>query len=66
MGIRVLPSDVNQSDLNFTPAGEAIRFGLGAVKNVGQGAVEAIVRRAKKAAPLRLSANAANVLIWRM
>ncbi len=43
MGIRVLPPDVNQSDLNFTPAGDAIRFGLGAVKNIGQGAVEAIV-----------------------
>ena len=43
MGIRVLPPDVNQSDLNFTPAGDAIRFGLGAVKNVGHGAVEAIV-----------------------
>jgi DNA polymerase-3 subunit alpha len=34
---------VNHSDHNFTPAGEAIRFGLGAVKNVGQGAVESIV-----------------------
>ncbi len=43
MGIAVLPPDVNQSDLNFTPAGPSIRFGLGAVKNVGQGAVEAIV-----------------------
>ena len=43
MGIRVLPPDANESDLNFTPAGDAIRFGLGAVKNVGQGAVEAIV-----------------------
>ena len=43
MGIRVLPPDVNQSDLHFTPAEDAIRFGLGAVKNVGQGAVEAIV-----------------------
>ena len=43
MGIRVLPPDVNQSDLHFTPAGDAIRFGLGAVKNVGHGAVEAIV-----------------------
>ena len=43
MGIPVLPPDVNQSDLHFTPAGQAIRFGLGAVKNVGQGAVEAIV-----------------------
>jgi DNA polymerase-3 subunit alpha len=44
MGLRVLPPDVNQSDLNFTPAGDAIRFGLGAVKNVGHGAVEAIVK----------------------
>ncbi|HEY7211795.1 MAG TPA: DNA polymerase III subunit alpha [Bryobacteraceae bacterium] len=44
MQIRVLPPDINHSDLNFTPAGDAIRFGLGAVKNVGGGAVEAIVR----------------------
>jgi DNA polymerase-3 subunit alpha len=44
MKIRVLPPDVNASDWNFTPDGEAIRFGLGAVKNVGQAAVEAIVK----------------------
>src|SRR5438270_5209215 len=43
MGIGVLPPDVNQSDCDFTPAKDAIRFGLGGVKNVGQGAVEAIV-----------------------
>lgn len=43
MQIRVLPPDVNHSDLNFTPAGDSIRFGLGAVKNVGANAVEAIV-----------------------
>ncbi len=43
MQIRVLPPDVNHSDLNFTPAGDSIRFGLGAVKNVGHGAVEAVV-----------------------
>jgi DNA polymerase-3 subunit alpha len=43
MGIKVLPPDVNQSDLNFTPAGEAIRFGMGGVKNVGNNAVDAIV-----------------------
>ncbi|MCZ2154904.1 MAG: hypothetical protein LC114_13565 [Bryobacterales bacterium] len=42
MGIRVLAPDVNASDWNFTPDGDAIRFGLGAVKNVGQGAVESI------------------------
>jgi DNA polymerase-3 subunit alpha len=44
LGIKVLPPDVNQSDLDFTPAGDSIRFGLGAVKNVGQGAVEAITK----------------------
>ena len=42
MGIRVLPPDVNSSEWSFTPDGEAIRFGLGAVKNVGQNSVEAI------------------------
>ncbi len=43
MAIKVLPPDVNASDKNFTPDNEAIRFGLGAVKNVGEGAIEAIV-----------------------
>ncbi len=42
MGITVLAPDVNSSDWNFTPVGDAIRFGLGAVKNLGQAAVEAI------------------------
>jgi len=45
LGIEVLRPDVDQSDLNFTPVGlDKIRFGLGAVKNVGAGAVEAIVK----------------------
>ncbi len=48
-GINVLPPDVNQSDSNFTPAEKAIRFGLGAVKNVGQGAIEAIVSERSEA-----------------
>jgi len=43
-GIRVLAPDVNSSDWNFTPDGDAIRFGLGAVKNLGQNAVEAILK----------------------
>ncbi len=42
MGIKILPPDINHSEWSFTPDGEAIRFGLGAVKNVGQSAVEAI------------------------
>ena len=42
MGIKILPPDVNHSEWSFTPDGEAIRFGLGAIKNLGQSAVEAI------------------------
>ncbi len=42
MGIKILPPDVDASDWSFTPDGEAIRFGLGAIKNLGQSAVEAI------------------------
>lgn len=53
MGLIVLPPDVNNSDLNFTPDGEAIRFGLGAVKNVGSSAVEAIVESRKKLGSFR-------------
>ena len=42
-GIKVLPPDVNSSEWNFTPDREAIRFGLGAIKNLGQAAVESII-----------------------
>ncbi|MHB8411624.1 MAG: DNA polymerase III subunit alpha [Candidatus Acidiferrales bacterium] len=42
MGIRVLPPDVHQSSLYFTPVGEDIRFGLAAVKNVGENTAKAI------------------------
>jgi DNA polymerase-3 subunit alpha len=41
-GIDVLPPDINQSATVFTVDGERIRFGLVAVKNVGEGAIEAI------------------------
>jgi DNA polymerase III subunit alpha len=43
MGIAVEAPDINVSDANFTPHGEAIRFGLAAVKNVGGNAIESIV-----------------------
>ncbi len=43
MGITVLPPDVNSSDLDFTPVGEAIRFGLRAIKNVGENTVKGIL-----------------------
>ena len=44
MGIEVLPPDVNESDRDFTVVGGKIRFGLAAIKNVGVGAVEIIIR----------------------
>jgi len=53
MGITVLPPDVNSSEWSFTPDGNAIRFGLGAVKNVGQNAVEAIVQARKEVGRFR-------------
>ena len=42
-GIEVLPPDINTSGLSFTVVGTSMRFGLGAVKNVGSGAIEAIL-----------------------
>jgi DNA polymerase-3 subunit alpha len=41
--IDVLPPDVNESARDFTPVAEGIRFGLAGVKNVGEGAIEAIL-----------------------
>jgi DNA polymerase III subunit alpha len=41
--LRILPPDVNESGKDFTVVGEAIRFGLTAVKNVGEGAVRELI-----------------------
>lgn len=43
LGIKVLPPDVNESVGHFAAIGEDIRFGLGAIRNVGQNVVDAIV-----------------------
>jgi len=53
MGIRILPPDVNESDLNFTVVGRNVRYGLGAVKNVGHGAVEGILAARRRSGPFR-------------
>jgi len=42
MGISILPPDVNESDLYFTPVGDSIRFGMAAIKNVGENTAKAI------------------------
>jgi DNA polymerase-3 subunit alpha len=49
MGIKVLPPDVNSSDANFTPVGTDIRFGLAAIRNVGENVVASVIatRRSK-------------------
>src|SRR5579864_5582088 len=48
MGITVLPPDVNTSDVDFTPVGEQIRFGLRAIKNVGENTVRGILEAREK------------------
>ena len=53
LGISILQPDVNASDLNFTPDSGAIRFGLGAVKNVGANAVQTIVEARQSGGPYR-------------
>ena len=42
MSISILPPDVNESDLYFTPVSEAVRFGMAAIKNVGENTAKAI------------------------
>lgn len=47
MGIRVLPPDLNESGVTFTPVADAIRFGLASIKNVGTQAIEALLAERK-------------------
>ncbi len=48
MGIQILPPDVNESFRRFTVVEEAIRFGLAAVKNVGENVVESVIEERNK------------------
>ena len=53
LGIPVLPPDVNHSEDHFTVDGDAIRFGLGAVKNVGHGLVRAMCAKREEGGPFK-------------
>ena len=53
MGIAVLPPDVNHSEDHFTVEGKAIRFGLGAVKNVGRGLIRSMAAKRAEGGPFR-------------
>lgn len=50
-GIEILPPDVNESLWQFNVIDKTIRFGMGAIKNVGQGAVEEIIREKNESGP---------------
>ncbi len=53
MGIRVLPPDINQSGVGFTVTGKNIRFGLVAIKNIGYGVIEAVIRERERGGAFR-------------
>ena len=53
MGITVLPPDVNESESSFTVVGEQIRFGLVAIKNVGETAIQSILATRRGKGPFR-------------
>ncbi|HUU13101.1 MAG TPA: DNA polymerase III subunit alpha [Terriglobia bacterium] len=48
MGIGIFPPDVNSSDRAFTPDGGSLRFGLTAIKNVGEAAIESVTAARKE------------------
>ncbi len=53
MGIATLPPDINHSDDEFTVEGDSIRFGLGAVKNVGHGLIRSMVDKRREGGPFK-------------
>ncbi|MGM9628393.1 MAG: DNA polymerase III subunit alpha [Faecousia sp.] len=53
LGIPVLPPDLNHSDDHFTVEGDAIRFGLGAVKNVGIGLIRSMMAKRQEGGPFQ-------------
>ena len=53
LGIGVLPPDINHSEDPFVAEGDAIRFGLGAVKNVGRGLIRSISANRAEEGPFK-------------
>ena len=53
MGIETLPPDINRSYDNFTVEGDCIRFGMGAVKNVGRGLIRSMVAKREEGGPFK-------------
>jgi len=53
MSIEVEPPDINRSDLDFTPVSDNILFGLSAIRNLGQGAIECILEARAQDGPFQ-------------
>ena len=53
LGISVLPPDINHSEDHFTVEGNSIRFGLGAVKNVGRGLIRSMAQKRSEGGPFK-------------
>jgi DNA polymerase-3 subunit alpha len=53
LGIKVLGPDINESGKNFTVIDRAIRFGMAAIKNVGEGAVESVLAIRAESGPFK-------------
>lgn len=53
LGLELLPPSINQSQAHFTVEGGKIRFGLGAIKGVGLGAIEALLKVREKEGPFQ-------------
>lgn len=53
MGIALLPPDINESEDDFTPVAGGIRFGLAAVKNIGRGLIQQVMREREHDGPFR-------------
>ena len=51
MKLAVLPPDINKSEVDFSVEGDAIRFGLAAIKNVGRGMIDAILAERLETGP---------------
>ncbi|MCA1623544.1 MAG: DNA polymerase III subunit alpha, partial [Acidobacteria bacterium] len=46
-GLKLLPPDINESDADFTPVGQDVRFGLSAIKGIGNASIESIIQTRK-------------------
>ena len=66
MGIDVLPPDINESGYVFTVVGDKIRFGLGAVKGVGEGAIESLLEARRRVGHFRSLAQVATEMDLRL